>query len=492
MDNILQLPYEFAKQNNVMLSILEESITLHCFTMPSLSLLNEVRRFVSEDFEISLTSEENFLAMLKNHYEKDLSNKDSEDAWDELLTDMSNLEVSKNSTHRQSDLLSESDSPIVRYINLVLNNAISLRASDVHIEVFDSHLSVRARVDGVLRQINTPPKHLSTMLIARIKVMADLDIAEKRLPQDGRILLERAQRQIDVRVSIVPTAHGERAVLRILDQSSVNLELDKLGMHADTLDNFCTLLSKPHGIILVTGPTGSGKTTSLYAGLNKINETHRNILTVEDPVEYNLPGIGQIPVNTATNMTFAKGLRAILRQDPDVVMIGEIRDFETAQIAIQASLTGHLVLSTLHTNTAVGAATRLKDMGIQAYHLAESLTGLIAQRLLRKLCMSCRQPNFLTASCCDNLHLSVELIGTQVYTAVGCPECAETGYKGRVAVYELILVDKKIKELIYEEASEEELLHYARMHSKSILNDSVEKLFQGIVSVEEITRVISD
>ncbi len=484
------LPYEFAQRQQVLLADSNAGLTLYYVPPLSLAVVNEVQRLAG-GFRACAVDADTLAEKLDNHYQQQTASEGAGQAWDDLLSAMSDLDVSDENTGRQSDLLSESDSPIVRYINLILNEAIALSASDVHIEVFDSHLSVRVRVDGVLRQMNTPPKHLATMLIARIKVMADLDIAEKRLPQDGRILLERGQRRVDVRVSIVPTAHGERAVLRLLDQSAVNLDLQNLGMNAYALAKFQQLLAKPHGIILLTGPTGSGKTTTLYAGLSTINQAERNILTVEDPVEYDLPGVGQIPVNLATHMTFAKGLRAILRQDPDVVMIGEIRDEETAQIAVQASLTGHLVLSTLHTNTALGAVTRLKDMGMAAYHLSESLTGLMAQRLLRRLCAHCRRAVVLSASDCQRWQLPRDNIGQVIYQAGGCEACADTGYSGRVAVYEIVLVDDGLRRLIHDQASEEQLVQYARQHAPAIVSDALDKVYQGISDMAEVQRVIT-
>src|SRR5690606_36785375 len=314
----------------------------------------------------------------------------------------------------------------------------------IHLETFERRLVVRFRVDGVLREVVQPKRELAPLLVSRIKVMAKLDIAEKRVPQDGRISLKVGGREIDIRVSTMPSSAGERVVLRLLDKEGGRLNLDVLGMPSTLRSQLTELLLRPHGILLVTGPTGSGKTTTLYAGLSEINDQTRNILTVEDPIEYNLEGIGQTQVNVKADMTFARGLRAMLRQDPDVVMVGEIRDRETAEIAVQASLTGHLVLSTLHTNSAVGALTRLRDMGIEQFLLASSLIGVLAQRLVRVLCPYCKESR--KAGPMEQTFLG--LSGASVYHAVGCVQCNQTGYRGRTGIYELLVVDESIRQMI--------------------------------------------
>jgi general secretion pathway protein E len=346
-------------------------------------------------------------------------------------------------------------------------------------------------VDGVLREILEPPRILAPLIISRIKVMARLDIAEKRLPQDGRITLRIGGRAVDVRVSTMPTNHGERAVLRLLDKQSARLDLAELGMDPKTHELFVQLIKKPHGIILVTGPTGSGKTTTLYAGLIILNDRKRNILTVEDPIEYDLEGIGQTQVNNKIQMTFAKGLRAILRQDPDVVMVGEIRDLETAQIAIQASLTGHLVLSTLHTNSAIGAVTRLDDMGVEPFLLASSLAGLLAQRLMRLLCEACKKPMLATPSECALLGVA-ESSSPVIYHAVGCAACRQTGYSGRSGVYELIAVDENLRTMIHDRVPELQMRKYARTLYPSLRQDGFRRVLSGETSLEEILRVTSE
>jgi general secretion pathway protein E len=375
------------------------------------------------------------------------------------------------------DLLeAANDAPIIRMLNALLTQAAKDGASDIHIEPYERSSSVRFRVDGTLREVVQPNRALHAALISRLKIMAELDIAEKRLPQDGRISLRIGGRAIDVRVSTLPSAHGERAVLRLLDKSESKFTLEGLGMSGDVLSAFNRLVHQPHGIVLVTGPTGSGKTTTLYASLGRIDTATTNVLTVEDPVEYELPGIGQTQVNAKIDLTFGKALRAILRQDPDVIMIGEIRDFETAQIAIQASLTGHLVLATLHTNDAPSAITRLIDMGVEPYLLSSSLLGAQAQRLVRKLCSQCKRQD-----------------GEGRWHPVGCDHCGHTGYKGRTGVYELMVVDDKLRDLIHNRAAESELFAAARANGFVAMREDGDRLVaEGITSPEEVLRVTRD
>jgi general secretion pathway protein E len=386
---------------------------------------------------------------------------------------------------------SEDDAPIIRLINALFTEAVKMNASDIHIEPFESRLRVRFRIDGVLREVLQPKRALAPLLVSRIKVMAKLDIAEKRIPQDGRISLKIAGRAVDIRVSTLPGNYGERVVLRILDKQAGRLDLDHLGMRADAQKGMKHLIQQPHGIILVTGPTGSGKTTTLYAALSKINDQSRNILTVEDPIEYNLDGIGQTQVNTKVDMTFARGLRAILRQDPDVVMVGEIRDLETAQIAVQASLTGHLVFSTLHTNTAVGAVTRLRDMGVEPFLLASSLIGVLAQRLVRRLCPHCKEAYTPDEAECELLDLDPQTKPT-FYRATGCPQCNGLGYAGRSGIYELVTIDDEMRRLIHDESGEQVLEAQARKHSPSIRQEGIQLLLDGTTSVDEIIRVTQE
>jgi general secretion pathway protein E len=374
------------------------------------------------------------------------------------------------------DLLESSDdAPVIRMINALLTQSLREGASDIHIEPFEQTSVVRFRIDGALRDVVRPKKAIHASLISRIKIMSQLDIAEKRLPQDGRITLRVGGKPVDVRVSTLPTGHGERAVLRLLDKEAGRLDLGHLGMSNDLLPQFDKLINQPHGIVLVTGPTGSGKTTTLYAALSRLNSNTTNIMTVEDPIEYDLPGIGQTQVNARIDMTFAKALRAILRQDPDVIMIGEIRDLETAQIAVQASLTGHLVLATLHTNDAASAVTRLLDMGIEPFLLSSSLLGVMAQRLVRKLCVHCKKQ--------DGGH----------WHAVGCERCGHTGYHGRVGVYELLETDEAIRSQIHNRAAEAEIRDAAmKTGMKTMREDGERWLREGVTTQAELLRVTKD
>ncbi len=377
------------------------------------------------------------------------------------------------------DLLeSHDDAPVIRMINALFTQAVRDGASDIHLEAFENHSVVRYRVDGTLRDIANPRRALHNALVSRIKIMASLDIAEKRLPQDGRIALRVGGRAIDVRVSTLPTGHGERAVLRLLDKEAGFMELGRLGMAPDVMAGLDSLIHRPHGIVLVTGPTGSGKSTTLYAALGRLDTSTTNILTVEDPIEYDLPGIGQTQVNPRIDLDFATALRAILRQDPDIIMIGEIRDLETAQIAVQASLTGHLVLATLHTNDATSAITRLADMGVEPFLLASTLRGVLAQRLVRKLCPACR---------------IVHSDGTARWNPQGCTHCRQTGYRGRTGIHELFIIDDEIRELIHDGATEHALRAAAeRKGMRSLHEDGHRWVAQGVTTTEELARVTHD
>jgi general secretion pathway protein E len=453
---------------------------------PATALL-EIQRFLAQPIQVERVDETRLNAALAARYERSANEamQAVEDA-DQSL-DLARLMETLPETE---DLLEQDDdAPIVRLINALLTEALREDASDIHIETFEQRILVRFRVDGVLREVLQPKRVLAQLLVSRIKVMAKLDIAEKRLPQDGRISLRIGEREVDVRVSTIPTRHGERVVLRLLAKSAGRLDLAVLGLAADDLASLRQVLAQPHGVILVTGPTGSGKSTTLYAALAALNDGSRNILTIEDPVEYDLPGIGQTQVNVKAGMSFARGLRAILRQDPDIVMIGEIRDGETAEIAIQASLTGHLLLSTLHTNTAIGAVTRLVDMGIEPFLVSSSLSALIAQRLVRRLCSHCREaytPDTSTRQllrCDDNEAVTL-------YRAVGCSHCHQQGYRGRLGIYEIIPVTEALRTLIHQRADEQTLTHCARAHSRDILSDGIAKVKAGATTVEELLRVV--
>lgn len=390
------------------------------------------------------------------------------------------------------DLLDQKDdAPVVRLINALLLEAVKDGASDIHIEVEEKRLVVRFRVDGVLREVLEPRRALAPQLSSRLKVMGKLDIAEKRLPQDGRVSLRVGSYELDVRISTLPSQFGERVVLRLLDRGQTQMGIAHLGMSERDSAVFNQIITAPEGLVLVTGPTGSGKTTSLYAALHALNDRQRNILTVEDPIEYSMDGVGQIQVNAKTEMTFARGLRAILRQDPDVIMVGEIRDGETAKIAVESAMTGHLVMSTLHTNTAIGAVSRLIDMGVERFLLAPMLRGLMAQRLVRKLCPDCRVPHQVSAA--EAALLSGALpVGTQVFAAKGCDTCGGTGYRGRVPVYEIITMTPGLETMIHEGASEADLTNEARKTAPGILQDGAQKIRDGLSTVQEVARAVRD
>lgn len=484
---ISSIPFAFAKRHGILLSTIENesALIIYC-KKPHVNILAELRRYLNMPLILSQVSEEAFSKLLIKTYETDSNTAMlmAEDLGEEL--DLFHL---INELPKPEDLLeTQDDAPIIRLLNALLSEAIKEGASDVHIETFENKILVRFRVDGVLREVLEPQRILAPLIVSRIKVMAKLDIAEKRLPQDGRITLRIGGHMVDVRVSTMPTSHGERVVLRLLDKQSARLDLARLGMNPTTLNLMQQIISIPHGIMLVTGPTGSGKTTTLYAALTTLNKQSRNILTVEDPIEYDLPGIGQTQVNYKVKMSFAKGLRAILRQDPDIVMVGEIRDLETAQIAIQASLTGHLVLSTLHTNTAIGAITRLGDMGIEPFLLASSLIGVLAQRLIRLLCSHCKVNTAATETECAILNIK----HGKIYHPKGCDHCKQTGYQGRSGIYELIAIDDHLRTMIHDQSAEQKIKQYARTLFPSIRQDGFQRVLNGDTSLEEILRVTSE
>jgi len=385
-----------------------------------------------------------------------------------------------------------SEAPVIRLVNLLINRAVESRASDIHIEPFEQSLKVRYRIDGVLHDVDSPPRRLTAAVVSRIKIMAKLNIAERRLPQDGRIKLRLMGREIDLRVSTLPTLYGESVVLRILDRSSIVVTLEHLGFPADVLGRFEALITRPYGMILVTGPTGSGKTTTLYGALDKLNSPDKKIITIEDPVEYQLTGVNQIHVKSQIGLTFASGLRSIVRQDPDVIMVGEIRDFETAEIAIQAALTGHLVFSTLHTNDAAGAVSRLLEMGVEDYLLASSLLGVLAQRLVRKICRQCMRP------VSDPPAAWREMVGAgnadvEILEGAGCDECAHTGYRGRNGIFEFIELDDTIRQLILKRSSSDVIREAAvRGGMRTLREDGWRAVREGITTVAEIVRVTQE
>ena len=485
----VELPYSFAKRHGLIVTQDQDKTCLIYKTKPALNIIAECRRFIGHNFELIAChdySDKSFDALLAESYDR--GNEATASMVDDLGSELDLSDIA-DTLQKPEDLLeSEDDAPIIRLINALLSQAIKENASDIHIEPFENRLLVRFRVDGVLHEVLEPPRELTTLIVSRIKVMARLDIAEKRLPQDGRISLLIAGRTVDVRVSTLPSGHGERVVMRLLDKQAGRLDLSHLGMNPITLKQISHLIKQPHGIFLVTGPTGSGKTTTLYAALTQINDLSRNILTVEDPIEYYLDGIGQTQVNTKVDLSFARGLRAILRQDPDVVMIGEIRDKETAEIAVQASLTGHLVFSTLHTNTAINAISRLRDIGVEPFLLSSSLIGSLAQRLIRTLCDNCKEPYIATDTECEIMGISHDEAPT-LYRAKGCDHCNHLGFNGRTGIHELIIVDEKMKSMIHDGASEQKMEKHARQSTQNIREDGIQKVLQGISTLDEVLRV---
>ncbi|CAM4088544.1 type II secretion system ATPase GspE [Vibrio neonatus] len=484
-----RLPFGFAKRFSVVLEPNDKGDAYQLFYVDPMhtSTLLEVMRVSPLPIQLVEMDKHDFESKLSDSYQRDSS--EARQLMEDIGADNDDFfSLAEEIPHNEDLLEAEDDAPIIKLINAMLGEAIKEGASDIHIESFEKHLSIRFRVDGVLRDVLAPSRKLAPLLVSRVKVMAKLDIAEKRVPQDGRISLLIGGRAVDVRVSTMPSSHGERVVMRLLDKNATQLDLDSLGMSSNNHVRLQNLIQKPHGIILVTGPTGSGKSTTLYAGLQELNSAERNILTVEDPIEFDIDGIGQTQVNPKVDMTFARGLRAILRQDPDVVMIGEIRDLETAQIAVQASLTGHLVMSTLHTNTAVGTITRLRDMGIEPFLISSSLLGILAQRLVRTLCKECREPYQADAEQKKLFHLAAD-DDLVLYRPKGCEHCNNKGYKGRTGIHELLVVDESVQSLIHGEQSEQEIEHVVRQSTPSIRQDGLNKARAGKTTLEEVMRV---
>ena len=483
-------PFTFARKHRILATATEDSQETSVSICPDTSLegLLEADRLLGSTLNVQHMDSGALDDAISLAYQA------ADNAFENIadLNDVIDLDALAQSIPESEDLLdAQDDAPVIRLINALFAEALRQQASDIHLETFESSMSVRLRVDGVLQEILQPSRPLAPLLISRIKVMAKLDIAERRIPQDGRVSLKMAGKALDVRVSTMPSIHGERVVMRLLDKQASRMDLVQLGMPDNTLKPFTHLLQQPNGIILVTGPTGSGKTTTLYAGLSLINNKSRNILTVEDPVEYALEGIGQTPVNPKSGMTFAKGLRAILRQDPDVVMVGEIRDAETAQIAVQASLTGHLVLSTLHTNDSLGAITRLMDIGIEPYLIASSLKGVLAQRLVRTLCPACKTDYTLQQE--DALALGDSaLTGHVVKESQGCNHCHQTGYTGRQGLYELLLIDPALSRLIHDRAGEHLMAAHVEGRLRTMLDQGRALVIAGETSPSEVLRMVKE
>lgn len=488
---VQQVPISFAKQHRVLpLTVTEDGVIAAMSDPTDTEALDDLSLLLHERPLPVIALEETIQEAINRVYDR--ATGLAHEAAAQLHTD----EESEDDLDAIDliDDASSDDAPIIRFVNALLRDAVKARASDIHVEAYERSVVVRNRIDGILYKKVEVPKQAQSPIIARVKIMAGLNIAEKRLPQDGRIRRKIAGKDIDVRVSTVPTSHGERVVMRILDRSNTLLSLDDLGFSTQNKDNIEGLITRPHGIILVSGPTGSGKTTTLYAALSRINSPDINILTVEDPVEYQLPGVGQMQVQSRIDLTFANGLRAFLRQDPDVIMVGEIRDRETAEIAIQASLTGHLVLSTVHTNDAPGAVTRLVDMGVEPFLVSSTLIGVLAQRLVRNLCPKCKEPYTPNAEQLAELNLRPGPEPVTFYREVGCPDCLETGYRGRSGIYELLMVDDEVRRLILKNVDAGTIKKHATQNSgmRTLLADGVRKVLAGQTTPEEILRVAKD
>jgi general secretion pathway protein E len=484
----LKLPITYAKKA-VMLPLRRENGTVLAATSEPLNLsaLDDLSALFGVDVALCLTPSEVILDTLNRLHSEDMNR--AEDTVQEMEEE--DLSFLAAELDEPTDLLEVTDdAPIIRLVNSLLSQAIRERASDIHIEPFEKEMIARFRIDGILYNILTIQKRYQASIASRVKIMSGLNIAEKRLPQDGGMRIKIGGRDVDIRVSIVPTAFGERIVLRLLYRESALLPLDQIGFSGDTLTRFNAMIERPHGIILVTGPTGSGKTTTLYASLSKINSPDKNIITIEDPIEYQLKGIGQIQVNAKIQLTFAAGLRSVLRQDPDVILVGEIRDSETAEIAIQAALTGHLVFSTLHTNDAAGAVSRLLDMKIEPFLISSSVIAILAQRLVRMLCKECREPYQITPAEIAELEYTSDAEGATVYRAKGCEACFNTGYLGRRAIYELLSVDDDVRQLMMKNTDATTIKALAMEKGmRTLRQDGAARVLDGLTSIDEVVRV---
>lgn len=449
------------------------------------NIIDDLTFHLSKDVNLIVCDPDTIDNLLRQAYGEEDS------SLDDLLSEIRKVEFDEGGDQEEADVSAlASETPIIRFVNLVLQQAIKDKASDIHFEPFEDQFRIRYRIDGALYEMAPPPKNLAAPVIARIKVLSNLNIAERRVPQDGRIKMTIAGRPVDLRVSTLPTQFGESVVLRVLDKSVVNLDLEKLGMSDDILHDIRTLVAKPNGIFIVTGPTGSGKTTTLYSALKEVNKIETKILTAEDPVEYEIDGIMQVAVNQAVGLSFAKALRAFLRQDPDKILVGEIRDLETAQIAVQASLTGHVVLATLHTNDAPGAVTRLIDMGLEPFLIAASLEGILGQRLVRKICTACRTAYEPEAHLIDQLGADpLEIADKQFYYGRGCPECTQTGYRGRQGLFEMMIATDTIRQLITDRSPTLMLRQKAiEQGMRTLREDGIRAIFDGATTIEEVLK----
>ncbi|HDN97768.1 MAG TPA: type II secretion system protein GspE [bacterium] len=490
-DLMNKFPYSFLQKNCIIPVRGEDGNIIIVGDDPLKIAIGEIKSIWNKDVKIAKSDSEKILECLeKYYYHPSSSEKIVNDLKEEEIAELQK-EIDKETTNLL-DLANKA--PVIRLVNQIIYRALSMRASDIHLQTLENSFNIRFRIDGVLHDIFQLPKRYQPAIISRIKIISGLNIAEKRIPQDGRTTIKVDGRKIDIRVSIVPTFFGESAVLRLLDQSSFLLEMENLGLLENTYELFNKLIHYDHGIILITGPTGSGKTTTLYSALSRINKREVNIITLEDPVEYNIEGINQIQINPKAGLTFANGLRSILRHDPDIIMVGEIRDLETAEMAIQASLTGHLVFSTLHTNDSASAITRLLDMGIEPYLIASSLIGVMAQRLVRLNCPECSEPVEIPPSVIQEIIPSGKIEDANFMEGKGCEKCLYTGYYGRTGIFELLVIDENIRKLIMERASSNVIKNYAieKKGLKTLRMDGIEKAKRGLTTISEVLRVTQE
>ncbi len=487
----IEFPPKFMKQAKFFpLEIKDNTLLITMANPLDFSTIDEITLFANRKIRAFISKESDIVAAIEKHYGGGAS------TMEQIIGDMGGDEMQLLMSGEDEDIDQlrdmASEAPIIKLVNLIITRGIEDEASDIHIEPFEDKVLVRIRIDGVLHDIESPPKRIQAAITSRVKIMANLNIAERRLPQDGRVRLRVAGKKVDLRVSTVPTLYGESVVMRILDRSNILLSLEDLGFPGEKLNQFEAFIRKPHGIILVTGPTGSGKTTTLYAALEKINSPDKKIITVEDPVEYQLSGVNQIQVAPKIGLTFASGLRSIVRQDPDIMMIGEIRDLETAEIAIQSALTGHMVFSTLHTNDSSGAIARLLDMGVEGYLLSSCLEGILAQRLVRTICKHCKKAIIPDTKVLAQMNIN-EKERFLVYRGTGCKECKNTGYKGRTGIYELLFVNEELRRLIIEKTSANIIRQKAIQSGLTTLReDGWGKVKKGITTIEEVLRVTQE
>lgn len=484
-----RLPFGFAQKHGLYVGEGDEGVLmLFCRSDVSMSALQEVRRMFNREFSLRMLESGEFDQGLQKTYANQSGGLSFVSDVEDHVMGMD--EVAAAFEEPEDLLKSEDDAPVIKMLNAIFFEAIREKSSDIHIEPYERELHIRFRLNGVLRTMLTSSVKLAPLLVSRVKVLARLDIAEKRLPQDGRITVRLGGRSVDLRVSTLPSSYGERVVLRILDKQTEQMQLSQLGMEQELQKRFHSMVNRPHGIVLVTGPTGSGKTTTLYAALAEVDRRERNIMTIEDPIEYDFEGISQTQVNTKAGMTFARGLRAILRQDPDVVLIGEIRDSETADIAVQASLTGHLVLSTLHTNTALGALTRLCDMGVEPFLLTATLQGALAQRLVRKLCPECREPFEPDLDELKFWDVDPESFkGKSVYRPKGCEACHHTGYRGRFGLFDFVTMDDTLRQMVHDGETELKMERHIRKTQPNLRTLGLQYAFSGDTSLDEVLAV---